>query len=99
MHPLAVQSHLRPRFAYILDHYGHARSRKRASARRGESPLYNTRYHNIMAAPTPPGQGFVQSIAALHPLSLVDCPVALSSNSSSSSSTSTSSTAAARYLA
>ena len=27
------------RFAYILDHYGHARSDRRASARRGEAPL------------------------------------------------------------
>ena len=25
-------SHLRPRFSYILDHFGHARSRSRASA-------------------------------------------------------------------
>ena len=32
MHALAVLlSCLRPRFAYILDHYGHARSRRRAS--------------------------------------------------------------------
>ena len=36
VHPLAVLSHLRPRFAYILDHSGHARSRsrRRALARR-----------------------------------------------------------------
>ena len=40
MHPLAVLSHLRPRFAYILDHYGRARSRRRASARHGEDPLH-----------------------------------------------------------
>ena len=26
MHLLAALSHLRPRFAYILDHYGYARS-------------------------------------------------------------------------
>ena len=26
MHPLAVLSHLRPRFSYIFDHYGHARA-------------------------------------------------------------------------
>ena len=37
-------SHLRPRFAYILDHYGHARRRRRASARRGEAPLYSIRF-------------------------------------------------------
>ena len=39
MHPLAVLLHLRPRFAYILDYYGHARGRRRASAHRGEAPL------------------------------------------------------------
>ena len=37
MYPLAILSHLRPPFAYILDHYGRARSRRRA--RRGEAPL------------------------------------------------------------
>ena len=42
-HPLAVLLHLRPRFAYILDLYGHARSRRRALARRGEIPLYCVR--------------------------------------------------------
>ena len=40
MHSLAVLSHLRPRVAYILDHYGHARSRRRASARRVKVPFY-----------------------------------------------------------
>ena len=35
----AVLSHLLPRFVYILDQYGHARSRRRASARRGEALL------------------------------------------------------------
>ena len=42
MHLLAVLSHLRPRFSYdyILDHYGHAQSRRGASARRGRAPLY-----------------------------------------------------------
>lgn len=40
MHLLAVKSHLRPRFGYIFDHYGNTRSRRRASARRGESRLY-----------------------------------------------------------
>ena len=45
MLPLALlSSHLRPRFAYILDQYGHARSRRRASARRGEAPCYHTGY-------------------------------------------------------
>ena len=41
MKPLAVL-HLRPacRFAYVVDHYGPARSRRRASARRGEARLY-----------------------------------------------------------
>ena len=43
MNPLAVLSHSRPRFAYTLNHCGHARSRRRASARRGESPLYTLR--------------------------------------------------------
>ena len=36
--------------SYILDHYGHARSRKRASARRGEARLYDTRYINLLIA-------------------------------------------------
>ena len=40
MYPLAVLSHLRPRFSCILDHSGRARSRRRASVRYGESPLY-----------------------------------------------------------
>ena len=40
MHPLAVLSHLRPRFAYILDHYGLAWSHRWALARRDEAPLY-----------------------------------------------------------
>ena len=49
MHPLVVLSYLRPRFAYILGHYGHAPNRRRDSARRGEALLYyvhktNTRY-------------------------------------------------------
>ena len=43
MYRLAVRSHLRPRFAHILEHYGHARSRRRVSARHGESPC--TFYH------------------------------------------------------
>ena len=45
MHPqgstyiiLTLLSHLRPRFSYVLGHYGHARSRRRASARRGDPP-------------------------------------------------------------
>ena len=33
-------SHLRPPFACILNHYGHARQRRRASARCGEAPLW-----------------------------------------------------------
>lgn len=41
MHPLAVLSDLRPRFAYTLNLYGHARSHRRASTRRGEVPLYS----------------------------------------------------------
>ena len=40
MHSLAVLTQLKPRFAYLLDHFGHARSRRRESARLGESPLY-----------------------------------------------------------
>ena len=40
MHPSAVLSHLWARFSYNLDHYGRARSRRRASAHRGEVPLY-----------------------------------------------------------
>ena len=37
-----VMSHLRPLFAYnIRDSYGQTRSRRRASARRGEAPLCN----------------------------------------------------------
>ena len=49
MQPLTVLSHLRPRFADIPDNYGHARSRRRASARHGEAPLQyrNTQNPNI----------------------------------------------------
>ena len=38
--PSAGQSDLRPRFVYILGHFGHARSLRCASARRGEARLY-----------------------------------------------------------
>ena len=41
---MAVLSQLRPRFAYILDHYGHARSRRRASVRRREGSSNYTKY-------------------------------------------------------
>ena len=40
MHTLAVLPRLLTRFAYILDHYGHAQSRRRPSARRGKASLY-----------------------------------------------------------
>ena len=39
---VSVLSYLQPRFAYILDHYEHARSRRRVSVRHGEAPLYNS---------------------------------------------------------
>ena len=41
MHSLAVLSHQQPQVAhrYALGHYGQARSRRRASARRGKAPL------------------------------------------------------------
>ena len=39
MYPMTVPSHLRPRFAYVLGSYEHARKPRRASARRDEVPL------------------------------------------------------------
>ena len=42
MHPLTVLPHLWARFSDIHDHYGHARSRRHASARRVEArPNYH----------------------------------------------------------
>ena len=40
MHPVAVLWHLRPQFAYMLDHYGRSRSRRWVSVRCGEAHLY-----------------------------------------------------------
>ena len=59
MYPLAVMSHKRPRVAYpyAFSQYGHARSRRRASARRVEAPLlYNIKISKC------------QTRIALHPL-------------------------------
>ena len=40
MYPLAVLSLLRPRFAYILGHYGHARSQGGHQPAAAKSPMY-----------------------------------------------------------
>ena len=40
MYPLAVLSHLRPRFAYILGHYGVARSQGGHQPAAAKPPLY-----------------------------------------------------------
>lgn len=39
MHPSAVLSHLRPKFAYILGFHLHARSQRRALSRPGKGPV------------------------------------------------------------
>ena len=41
MYPLAVLSHVRPRCAYILGHYGHAQSQGRHHPAAAKPPLYN----------------------------------------------------------
>ena len=40
VYPLAVLSHLRPRFAYILGNYGHARSQGGRQPAAAKPPLY-----------------------------------------------------------
>ena len=47
MHLLALLLILGPRFGYILDHFGYARSHRRASARRSEARLYQVFHTSV----------------------------------------------------
>ena len=77
---------VRPRLHLFLYHtslrqYGHARSRRRASARRGEAPLvtmYNILYHPLSCLLYPTGNFILDPVSCtvtliLHLLSCVSC--------------------------